>query len=312
MIGGNKVKHIRHIFMFCLVLYMISAYTTSTSAQQWADREVNKRHTWSITFNEPVNFNTFVQSFKIIDTQHIEADITLKMKDDYTVEITAPVMGYTEGETYMLIIPTTVLSTTGVSLNEQTELAFTIQKEEQQKEPSMPIEEDKQPVVNGLSADEHALATLINNYRLSLGLKVLPISKSLTTVARAHVQDSNTYSPENGVDSRNQQCNLHSWSNNGEWSPVCYTSDHHYASLMWNKPSELTIYTGDGYENSANSSRVITPEVAFNLWKNSPGHEAVMASRGSWAMLTTMGVAIDGSYAHVWFGSEPDPAGYYE
>ena len=26
----------------------------------------------------------------------------------------------------------------------------------------------------------------------------------------------------------------------------------------------------------------------------------------------TMGVAIDGKYAHVWFGSTADPAGYYD
>ena len=164
----------------------------------------------------------------------------------------------------------------------------------------------------GVSEKEAKLYYIINAYRESQGLQKLSFSKSLTIVARTHVSDSNTYMPENQRDSRGMQGNLHSWSNHGSWTPVVYTSDHEYAANMWSKPRELTSYTGNGYEISSWYSGSITPEDALDLWKNSSGHNAVMTTQGNWSDLKTMGVAIDGKYAHVWFGSVADPAGYYD
>ncbi len=163
----------------------------------------------------------------------------------------------------------------------------------------------------GLTEKEAKLYYMINAYRESLGLPKLSFSKSLTEVARAHVRDSNTYTPENQVDSRGVQGNLHSWSGNGIWTPVVYTSDHEYQDKMWSKPREITNYTGNGYEISA-SGRRISPETALDLWKDSPGHNQVMSTQGMWSDLKTMGVSIDGHYAHVWFGSDADPDGYYD
>ena len=163
----------------------------------------------------------------------------------------------------------------------------------------------------GLSEKEAKLYYMINAYRESLGLPKLSFSKSLTEVARAHVRDSNAYTPENQVDSRGMRGNLHSWSGNGSWTPVVYTSDHEYQDKMWSKPREITNYTGNGYEISA-SGRRISPETAIGLWKDSPGHNQVMATTGMWSDLKTMGVSIDGHYAHVWFGSDADPDGYYD
>ena len=163
----------------------------------------------------------------------------------------------------------------------------------------------------GLTEKEAKLYYMINAYRESLGLPKLSFSKSLTEVARAHVRDSNTYTPENQVDSRGIRGNLHSWSGNGSWTPVVYTSDHEYQDKMWSKPREITNYTGNGYEISA-SGRRISPETALDLWKDSPGHNQVMSTQGMWSDLKTMGVSIDGHYAHVWFGSDADPDGYYD
>ena len=164
----------------------------------------------------------------------------------------------------------------------------------------------------GVSEKEAELYYIINAYRESLGLQKLSFSKSLTIVARTHVADSNAYTPENMSDSRGIKGNLHSWSNHGSWTPVVYTSDHQYAANMWSKPRELTSYTGDGYEISSYASGNITPEGALDLWKHSSAHNQVMTTQGSWSDLKTMGVAIDGNYAHVWFGSAGDPAGYYD
>lgn len=168
----------------------------------------------------------------------------------------------------------------------------------------------KELTAQGLTVDEAYLYLLINAYRVQQGLPVLSFSKSLTQVARTHVQDSNTYHPENGFDSRGEKGNLHSWSSNGNWTPVVYTPDHLYANKMWSKPSELTQYAAYGYEISAYSTD-ITPEKALDLWMNSSAHNNVIISNGQWSNLTTMGVGISGNYAHIWFGEAADPAGYY-
>lgn len=164
----------------------------------------------------------------------------------------------------------------------------------------------------GLSEDEAELYLLINEYRASIGKKKLRFSKSLTIVARTHVKDSNMYSPENQVDARGIDGNLHSWSANGNWRPVVYTPDHYYAELVWSKPSELTSYKGNGYEISHYYSARVTPSGALNGWKNSKGHNNIIIGAGDWNTLECMGVAIDGHYAHVWFGEDADPAGYYD
>ena len=166
--------------------------------------------------------------------------------------------------------------------------------------------------VMGLTEKEAKLYYMINAYRESLGLPKLSFSKSLTTVARTHVADSNTYTPENQVDSRGIKGNLHSWSGNGSWTRLVYTDDHYYGNGMWSKPREITNYTGNGYEISSWSSGMISPDRALNLWKDSPGHNSIMTTQGSWSFIKTMGVSIDGHYAHVWFGSDADPDGYYD
>lgn len=160
-----------------------------------------------------------------------------------------------------------------------------------------------------LTDRERELAKRVNDYRESKGLTRLPISKSLTKVARSHVWDqNNNYRPR--TDSRGISGNFHGWSDNGPWKGVIYTGDHHYAELMWSKPSELSEYTGYGYEISAGGG-FIRPKEALELWKHSSGHNAVIVGEGAWAGLTTMGVGIDGEYSNIWFGKDTDPAGYY-
>lgn len=164
----------------------------------------------------------------------------------------------------------------------------------------------------GFSRDEADLYLLLNAYREDMGLPKLSLSKSLTNVARTHVKDSNTYHPENQKDIRGMQANLHSWSYNGHWRGVNYTPDHHYAELMWSKPSEITSYTGNGYEISVwTSASYLSPSSALKSWQGSAGHNDVILGAGAWSDLKTVGIGIEGSYAHVWFGKDPDPAGYF-
>lgn len=162
-----------------------------------------------------------------------------------------------------------------------------------------------------LTAQDAELVRLVNAYRNANGLPSVAISKSLTHVAQAHVIDLHENEPDSGTDSRGLACNMHSWSNQGDWSPVCYTADHEYASGMWNKPREITknVYTGDGYEIAYASSGTATAAGALSGWQSSSGHNAVIVERNGWGPWQAMGVAVYEHHAVVWFGKEVDPQG---
>ncbi len=153
----------------------------------------------------------------------------------------------------------------------------------------------------------NSLAKVINDYRKEKGLKAIPVSSSLTKVAKKHVEDLQNNNPVKG------QCNLHSWSDkgNGQWTACCYTSDHANASCMWNKPAEITnkVYTGSGYEIAYMHSGKATPIRALIGWQNSPGHHDLILNKNTWTKKwEAMGAAVSKNYAVVWFGHQADPA----
>jgi uncharacterized protein YkwD len=161
-----------------------------------------------------------------------------------------------------------------------------------------------------LSPAEAELARLINEYRVSVGLPALPVSKSLTLVAQQHVWDSVNNNPFT------EQCNMHSWSGNvnpalqqGTWTAVCYTADHANMAGAHRKPREIAGYPADGYENSHWASPSASPGGAINGWRNSPGHNAVITEQNGWGPFRALGVGISGQYAHMWVGEVTDPAG---
>lgn len=154
-----------------------------------------------------------------------------------------------------------------------------------------------------ITSDEDKLYNLIMEYRKSKGLPNIPRSASLSKVAQLHVEDLMTNHPDKG------NCNLHSWSNKGKWTPCCYTKDHKAATCMWSKPVELTSYPGNGYEISAWASYTHTPESSLDSWKSSSGHNAVIMNTGIWKSMDwkAIGVGMRGNYAVVWFGTDEDP-----
>jgi len=159
-----------------------------------------------------------------------------------------------------------------------------------------------------LSEEEVKLGNLINQYRAEKGLKPIAFSRSLTQVAQAHVRDLYDNRPVT------EKCNLHSWSDKGNWTPVCYTDDHKNAQGMWNKPREITggLYTSYGYEIAYWHSAQATAEEAFDRWKSSSsGHNAVMIEDSIWKGMNwqAMGIGIYQNYAVVWFGQPADPQG---
>jgi hypothetical protein len=161
---------------------------------------------------------------------------------------------------------------------------------------------------------EKQLADLVNQNRTEHGLPVIPVTNSLTEVARAHIADLNAYHPDT-KNYGNGNCNTHSWSNHGAWTAVCYTGSGGISESqkMWNKPREITDYNGDGYEIAYWNSLKATPSGAMESWKTEvpPYHLDVILERNMWQghPWKAMGVGIDGNYAVVWFGDEVDPAG---
>lgn len=167
-----------------------------------------------------------------------------------------------------------------------------------------------------LSATEGELARMVNEYRASLGLPPMLISKSLTLVAQQHAWDSVNNSNAFPPAPAGKTCNMHSWSGNvnpalqqGTWTANCYTSDHANAQGMWNKPGEIAGFPGEGVENSFASSGTATAVGALTAWKNSPGHNNVITQQGGWGPMASMGVGMLNGVAHLWMSSTLDPAG---
>ncbi len=153
-----------------------------------------------------------------------------------------------------------------------------------------------------VSSQEKELLGLINNYRKSKKLPAITLSPELTKVAKIHARDLETNHPDIG------KCNMHSWSDKGNWIPCCYTDDHKNAAKMWSKPSELTKYTSNGYEIAYESSDGARPDEALMSWKKSPGHNDVIIEKGVFNKIKwkAIGIAVEGNYALVWFGAVAD------
>jgi hypothetical protein len=155
---------------------------------------------------------------------------------------------------------------------------------------------------------EAEIAARINALRIARGLPAIASSASLNLVARAHAGDLLLNRPDQGG------CNVHSWSDAGDWTPVCYTPDHSGAQAMWSKPEELTggAYPGRGFEIAWRGPfGRVSPASAVAGWLESGAHAAVLVEDGAWAGADwkAMGVGVAGPYAVVWFGRRADPAG---
>jgi len=148
------------------------------------------------------------------------------------------------------------------------------------------------------------LVAELNRVREANGKSAIPRSSSMCAVSTAKVHDSVDHAPHTPA-----ECNLHSWSDQGSWTPCCYTSDHAQAACMWNKPRELTDYPGNGYEVAYAGQNSV--EAAIAGWMNSPPHREVLLGEGMWSNQAWQAVGGDmhGGHAVLWFGHDSDPAG---
>jgi hypothetical protein len=166
-----------------------------------------------------------------------------------------------------------------------------------------PIPENWELMTN--NEEEMKLYELIMQYREEKGLPRIPISKSLTAVAKVHTRDLH----ENGSTFR-YPCNSHTWSDKGNWAGCCYSSLRPDGKCMWNKPSEITSYASYGYEIAVSSltGNTITAENALTSWKGSYDHNDVIINLGIWedVQWKAIGMGIYKEFAVVWFGEKSD------
>lgn len=162
--------------------------------------------------------------------------------------------------------------------------------------------ESKIPSDYCISDAELHLYRLINEYRLAAGLEIIPMSKSLSYVAHVHVRDLFENRPDF------QSCNLHSWSDKGNWTPCCYAKDPNRTNCMWNKPREITNYMGNGQELILWENIPATPLSAFDQWRNYDLTNDMLLNQGRWSEKNwkALGVAIFEGYASIWFGEVAD------
>ncbi len=152
---------------------------------------------------------------------------------------------------------------------------------------------------------EKQLADSINSIRVRNGKKALPLSVSLSYVARTHVTDLFNNHPDTSI------CNLSSWSNKGRWKACCYNPYVVNHEGMWKKPQELTSYPYRGYEMVAYTQDTLCVDSVLSLWEASPEAMNMILTNGLWQKKSwaCIGVGINMHYASVWFGQRPDRAG---
>jgi hypothetical protein len=154
-----------------------------------------------------------------------------------------------------------------------------------------------------ISSEEYTLYNLVNEYRKSVNLPDIPLSKSLSQTAKMHIADLLQNKPDTAT------CSFHSWSNKGKWQSCCFTKESRDKLCMQSKPGELTKYPGKGYEIVYWESREATAIKAVNQWKETIAARSVLSNLKEWEKYNwgALGVGIEEGFAIIWLGEESDP-----
>jgi hypothetical protein len=164
------------------------------------------------------------------------------------------------------------------------------------------IAQDSIPENFCISEDEYKLYSLINDYRKAMNLSEIPLSKSLSYVAKQHAIDLVTNRPDT------MTCNFHSWSDKGNWVACCFEKEIKDKSCMINKPREITQYPGVAHEVVYWENKEANAERAFDQWRETLAARSVMTNFKDWEKYTwnALGVGIYKGFVIAWFGEEMD------
>ncbi len=147
------------------------------------------------------------------------------------------------------------------------------------------------------SKDERQLLRLINEYRAQNNLPAVVWSDALGMVANRHLLDL--------------QNNVRATSNS--WSNCPYDIKNRKTwNCVFDAPERLgSGYTGRGYENVYRAvNKKATPVLALMAWKASLPHNALLMNLSYFKndVYDACGIAIDGDYAILWFGTHSGTA----
>ena len=154
-----------------------------------------------------------------------------------------------------------------------------------------------------ITQEELILLEKINQYRMENSLPLLELSKSLSWVAHLHVRDLFLNQPH-----RENGCNMHSWSGEGNWSAFCFPKEQTKRKSVWDKPKELTHYVAPAHELIFWSNQETGFEEALAEWKSIPQSASLILNTGRYAKMKwkTAGVAIFKGYVSFWAGEALD------
>jgi hypothetical protein len=156
-----------------------------------------------------------------------------------------------------------------------------------------------------INQNELRLVSLINQFRVQNKLSEIPLSKSLSFVAKTHVYDLQVNRPDTSI------CNTASWSDKGKWSSCCFNNYVLKTECMWDKPKELTPYKFKGYEISYFEEGIVNEDSLFRLWSTTGEVSDMLLSKGihSDKKWLAIGAGISDNYACIWLGQRADPQG---
>jgi len=162
--------------------------------------------------------------------------------------------------------------------------------------------ESKIPQDFCISQQEYKLYSLVNTYRSKLALDPIPLSKSLCFVARTHAKDLAAYYPIG------DDCNMHSWSNQGNWESFCFPADQSRKNDIKDKAKEISNYPGKAWEITYWENSEIDVALILEFWNSISYTSSMIGNTGKWAAKEwkSMGVGIQDGYVLLWLGEEVD------
>lgn len=153
-----------------------------------------------------------------------------------------------------------------------------------------------------ISSEEFQLYQLINDYRKAFALTPIDLSKSLSFVAKEHVHDlAVNFNPDSA-------CNLHSWSDKGRWTPICFPSEQSKKNNVWLKAKEIIGYPTEAYEITFWSNAESSPREILNFWRENKASQDILLNKLDWKKKSwkSIGIGIENGYTVVWLGESID------
>lgn len=156
-----------------------------------------------------------------------------------------------------------------------------------------------------ISNTENQLFNSINQLLIENGGKELSLSKSLSYVAKLHINDLSENHPDTSI------CNLSSWSDKGDWTACCYNSYVPNSECMWNKPKELTNFRYRGYEMALYFEEEYNSDSIMQLLYSSKKALAMLLTKDDYSSKKwiCMGIGINENYTSIWLAQRADNAG---